>query len=538
MLRTQLYADPHNLFVHDLVLESCRRNPNKTALVDSSCGRHFTYAEYGETVESLARALIASGVNAGEVVAIFLANSWEFAAAYHAITLAGAVPTLLNPTYREREVRYQLENSGAVLLISDACNLEDIDLARLPNLRRVYTTRRELPGTESFTRLLQRGTAFCAISRSSPKPQQSSAQTLAALPYSSGTTGLPKGVMLSHFNLVANVYQLLGPNSVHLTSDDHVLCFLPLYHIYGLNVILNPALILGATLVLMPRFQVPQLTALLIDEQITMVPMVPPAINALCQAAEAGQFPRDHKVHWAKSGAAPLAPDLARRFTALTNILVCQGYGMTEASPVTHVGFLEPALYRPDSIGHSLAQTECRVAAQADLDPGIPPEITSEATPGEPGELVMRGPQIMQGYWKEPQATAAVLQDGWYWSGDIVTRDTEGFYRVVDRRKEMIKYKGFPVAPAEVEAVLLEHPAVRECGVVGCPDAAAGEIPVAFIALRETFLGCGKLEEELCAFVAERLTKYKQPRQVRFVDAIPKTASGKVLRRELRKQIS
>jgi acyl-coenzyme A synthetase/AMP-(fatty) acid ligase len=147
----------------------------------------------------------------------------------------------------------------------------------------------------------------------------------------------------------------------------------------------------------------------------------------------------------------------------------------------------------------------------------------------------MRGPQFMLGYWKEPQATAAVLRDGWYWSGDIVTRDEEGFYRVVDRRKEMIKYKGFPVAPAEVEAVLLEHPAVRECGVIGRPDSAAGEIPVAFVALRNGFATGKKLEEELCAFVADRLTHYKQPREIHFIENIPKTASGKILRRELRK---
>jgi acyl-CoA synthetase (AMP-forming)/AMP-acid ligase II len=538
MIRTQLYSDPHNIFVHDLVLESCRRNPGKIALVDSSCGRRFTYAEYGETVEALARGLVAAGINPGEVVAIFLANSWEFAVSYHAITLAGAIPTLLNPSYREREVRYQLENSGAAILISDACILEGINLAGLPNLRRVYTTRNSASGTESFPDLLKIEIKSGAASVGLPSPRDSSAQTLAALPYSSGTTGLPKGVMLSHFNLVANVYQLLGPNSANLTSNDRVLGFLPFYHIYGLNVVLNPSLILGATLVLMPRFQLQQLCTLLIEEQITMMPLVPPAMNALCQAAEAGQFPRDHKVYWAKSGAAPLAPELARRFTALTNILVCQGYGMTEASPVTHVGFLEPALYHPDSIGHPVAQTDCRVLAQGDLDPLASPDAASEAHEGEPGELVMRGPQIMQGYWKEPQATTAVLRDGWYWSGDVVTRDGEGFYRVVDRRKEMIKYKGFPVAPAEVEALLLEHPAVRECGVVGCPDAAAGEVPVAFIALREGFSSSEKLGEELCAFVADRLTHYKQPRKVRFVDAIPKTASGKLLRRELRKQIS
>jgi len=297
---------------------------------------------------------------------------------------------------------------------------------------------------------------------------------------------------------------------------------------------LNPSLILGAKLVLMPRFHVPQLIGLMVDEAVTMMPLVPPAINALCLTAEAGQFPREHQLRWIKSGAAPLAPDLAKRFTALTNIPVCQGYGMTEASPVTHVGFLDPALYRPDSIGHPLAKTDCRVLAQSDIDPRDNPDDMTEAPSGQPGELVMRGPQFMLGYWKEPAATAAVLRDGWYWSGDVVTRDREGFYRVVDRQKEMIKYKGFSVAPAEVEAVLLEHPAVKECGVVGRSDAAAGEIPVAFVALRDGFVDSGKLHEELCAFVADRLTHYKQPREVHVIDSVPKTASGKILRRELR----
>ena len=208
---------------------------------------------------------------------------------------------------------------------------------------------------------------------------------------------------------------------------------------------------------------------------------------------------------------------------------------MTEASPVTHVGYLQPELYRPDSIGHPVAQTECKVIGTENLAAAA--GSTVEAAEGEPGELVMRGPQFMKGYWKEPDATAAVLREGWYWSGDIVTRDHEGFYRVVDRRKEMIKYKGFPVAPAEVEAVLLEHPAVRECGVVGRADAEAGEIPVAFIALREGFASGKKMEDELCGFVADRLTRYKQPREVHFVEVVPKTASGKILRRELRQLI-
>ena len=530
-LRTELYADPQNVFLPDAVLAACRRNPNKTALIDCSCGRRMTYSEYGETVEALARGLVAAGLKPGEVAAIFLANSWEFCTAFHAIELAGAVPTLLNPSYREREVRYQLENSGAALLISDGSVLEGIQLGGLPNLRRVYTTRNVATGTEPFAELLRPVTARYE------KPDQSSCEALAALPYSSGTTGLPKGVMLSHYNLVANVYQLLGPNGTALHSGDIMLCCLPLYHIYGLNVALNPILLLGATVVLLPRFHVSQLTSLLVSEGITMMPLVPPALNALCQAAEAGQFPRDHHVGWVKCGAAPLAPELARRFSALTGIPVCQGYGMTEASPVTHVGFLDAALYRPDSIGHPLAKTECRVLSQAEIDLSETPDNLTEVPSGQPGELVMRGPQFMLGYWKEPQATAAVLRDGWFWSGDIVTRDDEGFYRVVDRRKEMIKYKGFPVAPAEIEAVLLEHPSVRECGVVGRANADAGEIPVAFVALRDGYVDNKPLAEELCGFVAERLTSYKQPREVRFIEAVPKTPSGKILRRELRKQI-
>ncbi len=532
MLRTELYADPHNLFLHDLVLDSCKKNAGKTALIDASCNRRMTFAEYGEIVEALARGLIHAGVNPGDVVAIFLPNSWEFCVAFHATQVAGAIPTLLNPTYREREVRYQLENSGARILITDGANAEGVNLGGIPTLRHVYTIRQHMAGTEPFSNLLRPVTAAY------PKPELASEQMLAALPYSSGTTGLPKGVMLSHYNLVANVYQLIGPNATKLNSTDRILCCLPLYHIYGLNVILNPSLILGATLVLMPRFNVQQMTALIRDQAITMMPLVPPAINALCQAAEAGEFPREHQVGWVKSGAAPLAPDLPRRFTALTNILVCQGYGMTEASPVTHVGFLEPELYHPDTIGQPVAATDCRVLAQSDIDPADKPDELTEAPSGLPGELVMRGPQLMLGYWNEPKATAAVLRDGWYWSGDIVTRDREGFYRVVDRRKEMIKYKGFPVAPAEVEAVLLEHPAVKECGVVGRPDPSAGEIPVAFVALRAGFVDSGKLGEELCSFVADRLTHYKQPREVHFVDAVPKTASGKILRRELRKQMA
>ncbi len=532
MLRTQLYADPTGRFVHDVVLQSCQKNAGKTALIDTSCERRFTFAEYGGLVESLARGLISAGLGPGEVVAIFLPNSWEFAITYHAATLADGIPTLLNPSYREREIRYQLENSGATFLITDAPLLESVTLAGLPALRRVFTTRHEHAGFEDFASLLR--PVFAKTSAKFPEPRQNSQQSIAALPYSSGTTGLPKGVMLSHYNLVANVYQIVGPNAEPLAADDVMLCFLPLYHIYGLTVALTLSLTVGLTLVLMPRFDLQKLCALLIREGVTMLPVVPPAISAMCQAVEAGMFPKNHTVRWIKSGAAPLAPELARRLSGLTGIIVNQGYGMTEASPVTHIGFCEPPeMNRPASIGHPLALTECRIL---DLERNDPER--NEVAPGEQGELVMRGPQIMLGYWKEPQATAAVLRDGWYFSGDIVRCDAEGFYYVLDRKKEMIKYKGFPVAPAEVESVLLEHSAVRDCGVVAKPDLAAGEIPCAFVVLREGFTPSDTLEKQLRDFVADRLAHHKQPREIHFVEALPRTPSGKILRRELRKQIS
>ncbi|MGH9531675.1 MAG: class I adenylate-forming enzyme family protein [Terriglobales bacterium] len=520
MARTQLHADPAGVFLHDLILQACRRHGPDVAIVDASMSpaRRITYAEYGDLLERLARGFVAAGVRPGEVIAIYLANSWEFAAAYHAATLAGAIPTPLNPSYREREVRYQLENSGAALLITNGSLIRDINLGGLPALRRVYVTR-EAAGAESFDTLL--APTSVTLSRGELAPEQA----VAALPYSSGTTGLPKGVMLSHSNLVTNVFQLLAPGEeATFRPGESALCFLPLYHIYGLNVILNPVLTVGGTVILMPRFDAEQTLRLIEQESISFLPMVPPVMNLLCQAAEQGRFPKAHRVRAGKCGAAPLAAELPRRFTSLTGIRIRQGYGMTEASPVTHLGYVDESLYRPESIGHAVALTDCRLLNDAGTD----------AAPGEAGELVMRGPQFMLGYWKSPEATQEVLRDGWFWSGDVAKRDADGFYFIVDRRKEMIKYKGFPVAPAEVEAVLLEHPAVRDCGVVGKADAAAGEIPCAFVVLREGHAASAQTGAQLCGHVAERLTGYKQPREVRFVANIPRNPSGKILRRELR----
>jgi acyl-CoA synthetase (AMP-forming)/AMP-acid ligase II len=524
--RTRLFADPAGKFLHEVILESCRRNHAKVAVVDASCTPpcRITYAAYGEMVEMAAAGMIAADINPGDSVAIFLPNCWEFGVAFHAAMLAGAVPTTLNPTYREREVRYQLENSDAVALITDGSVLGGISLSGLPSLRRVYTIRTPGPsGSEPFDTLFE-ATGGLVM----PTPERPPQSTLATLPYSSGTTGMPKGVMLTHYNLVANVYQTLTPGEYGaFAGDDVMLCFLPLYHIYGLTVGLNLALVAGMTLVLMPRFDCEQSVKLMMEDAVTVTLCVPPTLLTYCQMAEQGKFPRDHHLRWVKSGAAPLAPELARRFTATTGIPIRQGYGMTEASPVTHLGFLAPELYRPDSIGAPVVQTECLVVD----------EKGNEVSPGAIGELVMRGPQFMQGYWKAPEATTAVLRDGWYWSGDIVRIDECGMYYVVDRRKEMIKYKGFSIAPAEVESVMLEHPSVRDCGVVSRIDAAGEEIPCAFVVLRESEPTNQHSAEKLQAFIAERLTHYKMPREIYFVPNLPRTASGKILRRELRKRL-
>lgn len=524
--RSQLFADPTGKFLHDVVLESCCRHAEKIAVIDTSCvpESRITYAAYGEMVERAARGWVAAGVRPGEVIGIFLPNCWEFGIAYHAATLAGAIPTTLNPTYREREVRYQLETADAVALVSDGTLLTGIDLSGLPRLRQVYTVRAPGPsGCLPFDSLFEKAEGVHL-----PTPERDPRLTLATLPFSSGTTGLPKGVMLSHYNLVANVYQTLTIGEYGaFTEHDVMLCFLPLYHIYGLTVGLNLTMMCGCTLVLMPRFDCERSLNMMVHEGITVTLCVPPTLLAYCQAAEQGKFPRDSRLRWVKSGAAPLAPDLARRFTESTGVPIRQGYGMTEASPVTHIGFLAPELYRPDSIGAPVAQTDCRVVDENEND----------VAPGERGELVMRGPQLMLGYWKSPDATAAVLRDGWYWSGDIVRVDEQGLYYVVDRRKEMMKYKGFSIAPAEVESVLLEHPAVRDCGVVSRTDSAGEEIPCAFVVLREGERSTQETASLLQAFVAERLTHYKMPREIYFVHSLPRTASGKILRRELRKLV-
>jgi long-chain acyl-CoA synthetase len=340
---------------------------------------------------------------------------------------------------------------------------------------------------------------------------------LAALPYTSGTTGFPKGVMLTHANLTANQQQFFA--AVPVRRDDVFLNVLPYYHIYALNLLMSGAISLGATQVIMSRFDMVEYCTLIERHRATVCFIVPPIVLGLAMSPEVEKHDFS-SVRFFFSGAAPLAPDPARRMSQRLGKPIIQGYGLTETSPVTHANPLDAPVL--ESIGPAAPGTDDKIV---DLATG-----TKTLADGEVGEICVRGPQVMRGYWNKPQDTADVIHDGWFHTGDVGRRDDKGYVFIVDRKKEFIKYKGFGVGPAEVEAVLCEHPAVADAGVIGKADDEAGEIPKAFVQLRPNAQASA---EEIIAFVKERIADYKRVREVEFIDKVPRTASGKILRREL-----
>jgi acyl-CoA synthetase (AMP-forming)/AMP-acid ligase II len=342
-----------------------------------------------------------------------------------------------------------------------------------------------------------------------------------ALPYSSGTTGLPKGVMLTHYNLVANMHQALGAMS-RLSDDDVIVGVLPFFHIYGLVVIMNQGLLAGATTVTMPRFELEPFLEVLQKYAVTVAFVVPPIALALAKHPAVDKYDLS-RLRWLLSGAAPLGEEVTRACQARLKCLVLQGYGMTETSPATHMSPHDGELIKPGTVGPPIPNTECKIV---DLVSG------AEAGPADLGEVCMRGPQIMKGYLNRPEATAAMIdKDGWLHSGDIGFADADGTLHVVDRVKELIKYKGMQVAPAEIEAVLLSHPAVADAAVVPSPDEEAGEVPKAFLVLKGE-----ATTEEIQDWVAERVAPHKRLRRVEIIGQIPKSLSGKILRRVLVQQ--
>jgi acyl-CoA synthetase (AMP-forming)/AMP-acid ligase II len=448
----------------------------------------------------------------GDVVALLAPNAPEYAIAFHAVAALGAVCTTVNPIYTADEVAYQLEHAGARVLLSAS---EVLDRARVA-AERAGVTELYVFGDEARDGAV----AFVALLEGDPSAAPAGAarpDDLAALPYSSGTTGLPKGVMLTHRNLVANMLQTSAQQPV--TSDDTLIAVLPFFHIDGLNVIMNAVLRNGATAVTMPRFDLEGFLALIESHRATKILVVPPIVVALAKSPLIDRFDLS-SLELVNSGAAPLSAELAETAAARVGCPVVQGYGMTESSPVTHVTPLDPARHRAGTIGPPVPNTECRIV---DLATG------AELGPGEDGEVCVRGPQVMRGYLDDPQATAETIDaEGWLHTGDVGRADDDGYVVLVDRLKELIKYKGYQVAPAELEALLVEHPAVLEAAVIGRADEEAGEVPAAFVALSGDATA-----EEIMAFVAERVAPYKKLRALEIVDEIPKSASGKILRRVL-----
>ena len=516
MSRTSLA--PHNPEpVQRLLRQAAERWPDETAIVDGE--RTFTFAELDDCSGRFASALAAMGLGKGDIVGILSPNCAEFEIAFFGILKAGATVTTVNSGYREREIAYQLEASGAQALIvhHTLADAADLALSGSEQVRRRILIAEEADAAPSFWSLIE------AQDGPPPEPALDPYEDIAALPFSSGTTGLQKGVMLTHANLHTNVQQNLGRTGEEavVRRGDVMLVHLPLFHIYGMTVLQLSAIAAGAAQVMMGRFDMREMLSLIAERRVSVLYTVPPVCLGLTLTPLLDEYDVS-SLRFLLSGAAPLSGELQTRLAERLGCAVIQGYGLTETSPMTNTDFTG-GRGRPGTIGPALPDTEERVV---DLETG-----ERDVPPGELGELLIRGPQVMKGYYRQPEATAeAITPDGWFHTGDIASMDEDGYVRVVDRKKELIKYKGFQVAPAELEGLLLEHPGVADAAVIPKADDEAGEVPKAFVVRKAD---AEPSAAELMAFVAERVATFKQLREVEFIDAIPKNASGKLLRRVL-----
>lgn len=495
--------------------------PDNTALIFGPL--RITYAQFSDQVNRFAAALADIGIKKGDRVGLMGPNCPQWEVGFFALLKLGAIVVQTNPMYVEREIAHQMNDSGATaIIVWDALYPRVQNILSETSLKQVITFYFTEPagkfeGVFEFNELLK---------KHQPQPPQveiDPKEDIAVLQYTGGTTGVSKGVMLTHFNLIANTYQVMQWSTDLDYGNERVLTVLPVFHVYGMTDCVNYAVATASAQILLPRFDVDQVLEAIRVHKPTFFPGAPTmfvAINSHPRVAEYKEALAAIKV--CNSGSAPLPVEVAQKFGAITqgsNLL--EGYGLSEASPVTHSNPLD----RPSRIGSIGVPIPGTDATIVDLETG-----TKELPPGEIGELIIRGPQVMKGYWNKPEETAKTLRNGWLYTGDIARMDEDGYFYIVDRKKDMIIAGGFNIYPRDIEEVLYEHPKVKEAVVAGVPDPYRGETVKAYIVLKE---GETATEQEFIDYCRSKLAAFKAPRAIEFREALPRTIVGKVLRRYL-----
>ena len=492
------------------VLRHAEALASRVAIRDVAGESSFTFADLKEKIHRLAGGLAARDVGPGTVVGLMAPNIPEYAIVFHGVAVAGAAVTTINPSYGPEEVSHQLNDAGASIIVTVPAFV-DTALAAIKDtgVKEVVVIGDAPANTTPLDALYAEPIDQVPVDLTSHT---------VVLPYSSGTTGLPKGVMLTHRNLVANIEQVR--HAIRYQDNETALAALPFFHIYGMQVLMNGLLANAVTTVTMPRFDMQEALQTIQDLKVTRFFAVPPIVLGLAHAPIVEEYDTSSLTQ-VFSGAAPLGAELAMQAAERLGCEVVQGYGMTELSPVSHSTV--EGDFRAGTSGVTISNTECRI---------VDPDSGEDQPVGERGELWVRGPQVMTGYLNNATATEETIDaDGWLHTGDVAIIDEHGHMTIVDRIKELIKYKGFQVAPAELEALLITHPKIADVAVIGVPDDEAGELPKAFVT---TVPGQTVTLEEVQALVSEHLVNYKQVRELEILDAIPKSASGKILRKDLR----
>jgi long-chain acyl-CoA synthetase len=482
--------------VAQLLERSALHHADRSALIFGE--RHWTYAELDRDVSALAAGFAGLDLRRGERVALHLPNRPDFVLAYYAALKAGLVPLSLNTSYKAEELEYIINNAAAAMVVT----AEGID-ASLPSRSRMPSVRHLLHAKELDG---LRG-------RASLRAVDTDRGETAAILYTSATTGRPKGVMLTHANIVSNAYATV--HHLKMTERDRGLCALPMFHCFGQNAIMNSLVTAGGTLVLHERFVPDAFVAAMAAHGITILYAVP-TMYILFLSMPSADF---RSVRLCFSAAATLPGDVEARWHAAHGHWIQQGYGLTETSPFA--SYNHEVAFRRGSVGTPIENVEMKIVDAEDR----------EVADGELGEIVIKGPNVMKGYFGDPAATTASIRDGWFHSGDIGYRDDDGYFFIVDRLKDMINVAGFKVFPREVEEVLFRHPAVKEAAVVGVHDPVRGEAVKAFVVLKE---GADATVETLQALCRSAIASVKVPERIEFIAALPKNPTGKILKKELR----